>query len=798
MKLRLLISLALLPVAVFGITRHVSLDGTQAYSSIQAAIDDAVSGDLVLVHPGRYMENIDLSGKSNVTLASFEYTTADTSYISNTIIDGSNGDTSTILIYENAVNCTIRGFSITGGKGYDFWSGQVAYQVSGGGILILRNNSVTLTHLEIYGNHAAGGGGITVSAPNTVVLSGVNIYNNYATYLGGGMCIGSHPYHGGPGIVFNPTDRCSIYNNYAPWGMDIHWHYTHAVTMDVYLKKFTVPQWEKYYADYFDYRDLNSPYSTFDIQEAYLQPLDADLYVSPGGDDGNDGLSPASPLKTPSLAMQRIASNPQNPNTVHLMPGEHHNIIGGDYISIAIKDHCILKGASEEQTRIYGSNLLYSTGAVTMGISRYGMTLRDLSITTVNSSAIFSWDVFDSLIENVCIENSTVEHAMVFFGLGESTYTMRNLTMRNNCSTCSDFGLRIAGRIITLDNIVMTDNQTLGLPEENDQEGGAFDIDVTEKLTIRNSKFVNNTHYSVDGWANFRIMGWSMEGNEFGGIVDIDNCLFAYNHTYGGARDYRFTGMTVLNITNTTFANNVGTYGVLLSSGSETNRIVNTIFSNNSAPCDIWAFSNSTIENCLFTKNDNIYRTFDNQPLEWGVNNLVGTDPLFSGSDPALPCSYYLYADAVNGFSPAIDAGTMDSAILPAGYVIPEYDAFGFNRVYGSGIDIGCFESQGHTGNEDVINPPANALQLANYPNPFNPSTTISYSIPAGGNVNVSIYNVKGQLVNTLVSEYKSKGNYQIVWQGKDSNGRSVASGLYFARLVSGGKSISGKMLLMK
>ena len=97
-----------------------------------------------------------------------------------------------------------------------------------------------------------------------------------------------------------------------------------------------------------------------------------------------------------------------------------------------------------------------------------------------------------------------------------------------------------------------------------------------------------------------------------------------------------------------------------------------------------------------------------------------------------------------------------------------------------------------------MINPPASALQLANYPNPFNPSTTISYSIPADGNVNVSIYNVKGQLVNTLVSEYKSKGNYQIVWQGKDSNGRSVASGLYFARLVSGGKSISGKMLLMK
>ncbi|MDD3097062.1 MAG: hypothetical protein PHU99_05030, partial [Candidatus Cloacimonetes bacterium] len=90
----------------------------------------------------------------------------------------------------------------------------------------------------------------------------------------------------------------------------------------------------------------------------------------------------------------------------------------------------ILKGASEAQTRVYAPNLLSGTGAVTMGIGRYGMTLRDLSITTVTSSAIFSWDVFDSLIENVCIENSTVEHALVFFGLGRSTYTMRNLTFQ--------------------------------------------------------------------------------------------------------------------------------------------------------------------------------------------------------------------------------------------------------------------------------------------------------------------------------------------------------------------------------
>jgi len=798
MKKYLLLTLVLLPLAVFGVTRHVSLDGTQAYSSIQVAINDAMSGDTVLVHPGRYMENIDLSGKSNITLASFEYTTADTSYISSTIIDGSNGDTSTILIYENAVDCTIRGFSITGGNGYDYFHGVSEYQIFGGGIFIDANNSVTLAKLRIFDNRASSGGGLAIFAPNSVGMNSVEIFDNHARYLGGGMLIGSHPYQGGPGIVFSQTDRCSIYNNYAPWGMDIHWHYTHAVTMDVYLKKFTVPQWEKYYADYFDYSDLSSPYSTFDIQEGHLQPLDTDLYVSPTGDDGNDGLSPASALKTPSLAMQRIASNPQNPNTVHLMPGEHHNIIGGDYISIAIKDHSILKGASEAQTRVYAPNLLSGTGAVTMGIGRYGMTLRDLSITTVNSSAIFSWDVFDSLIENVCIENSTVEHALVFFGLGKSTYTMRNLTMRNNTSIYSDFGLRIAGRIITLDNIVMTDNQTLGLPDiEFHQQGGAFDIDVTEKLIIRNSKFVNNTHYSVNGWANFRIIGWGADITDYAGTVEIDNCLFANNQTYGGARNIDFYRIADVRIVNSTFANNVGTYSDFLLVSSESTKIVNNIFSNNNAYYDIKA-KNALIENCLFTKTNNIYRTYDNQPLEWGVNNLIGTDPLFSGSDPALPSSYYLYSDDVNGYSPAIDAGTMDAAILPLGYTIPQYDAFGFNRVYGSGIDIGCYESQGFTGNEEELNPAINALHLANYPNPFNPSTTISYSIPTNGDVSLTIYNAKGQLVNTLVSEYKNQGNYQIVWHGKDSNGRSVASGLYFTRLVASGKSISNKMLLLK
>jgi len=794
MKKYLLLSLLLIPILVYGITRHVSLDGTQAYTSIQVAINDAQSGDVILVHPGRYIENIDLSNKQNLILASLEYTTGDTTYVSTTIIDGSANANSTVLFYENAVNIILRGFSITGGRGYDLFAGASPRQIFGGGVFFRSNCSANLINLNIYGNKASMGGGITIIETNNIILSNVNVYNNIARYTGGGLLIGSSPQGGSPTIVFSQTDRCSVYNNFAQWGMDIHWHYIHNGTVSVYLKKFTVPVYERYYADHYDAGYDTSPYVVFDIQEAYLQPVDADIYVSPNGSDSNDGLSPATAIKTPSLGFQRIASNPTQTRTVHLLAGEHHNVLMGEYIPIAMKDYTVLQGVSETQTRLYAENLIRGTGVVTMGIRRYGMTMKNVSITTSMASALFSWEIFDGHYENITVENSSVSRWMIAMGYINSIITMKNITMRNNTAQNYDFGMNVRGSVIKLDNVVIRDSGVPSMPGPWDRGCGTFDIAVRDTLIVRNSKFINNTHYSEDGFGHFR----TSSGPQFSPVIIFDNCLFAYNHTHGGARDIDiFFGQSV-DFTNCTFANNTGSYPDYLLIGTNENRIVNCIFSNNSNTYDIRTTIDTHIENSLFSKTQNIYRVYEDQSLNWGVNNLIGTDPLFSGSDPALPSSYYLFTDDVNGYSPAIDAGTMDSAILPPGYTIPQYDAFGFYRVYGSGIDIGCYESQGYTGNEEELNHPVSVLQLANYPNPFNPSTTINYNVPADGKVSLTIYNSRGQLVNTLVSEPRTKGNYQVVWTGKDSSGNYVASGLYFTRLVSGGKSISNKMLLMK
>ncbi|MDP2173628.1 MAG: T9SS type A sorting domain-containing protein [Candidatus Cloacimonadaceae bacterium] len=89
-------------------------------------------------------------------------------------------------------------------------------------------------------------------------------------------------------------------------------------------------------------------------------------------------------------------------------------------------------------------------------------------------------------------------------------------------------------------------------------------------------------------------------------------------------------------------------------------------------------------------------------------------------------------------------------------------------------------------------------LLKGNYPNPFNPSTTIDYQIPAKGNVRLEIYNMKGQKVQTLVNELKTSGSHSVVWNGIDQSGHSVVSGVYFYRLVTENNTITKRMLLLK
>ncbi len=101
------------------------------------------------------------------------------------------------------------------------------------------------------------------------------------------------------------------------------------------------------------------------------------------------------------------------------------------------------------------------------------------------------------------------------------------------------------------------------------------------------------------------------------------------------------------------------------------------------------------------------------------------------------------------------------------------------------------------TPNDDNVTP-VFTLDANNFPNPFNPETTIAFSVPAAGATTLKIYNLKGQVVRTLVNDVREAGNHSVVWNGMDDNGNSVASGMYLYRVNHNDKSITRKMLLAK
>jgi len=88
---------------------------------------------------------------------------------------------------------------------------------------------------------------------------------------------------------------------------------------------------------------------------------------------------------------------------------------------------------------------------------------------------------------------------------------------------------------------------------------------------------------------------------------------------------------------------------------------------------------------------------------------------------------------------------------------------------------------------------------LPNYPNPFNPRTTISYSLESDGQVELAVYSARGARVRTLVSEWQtSDASHTVIWDGKDSKGQAQSSGVYYARLESQGTAALLKMVLLK
>jgi M6 family metalloprotease-like protein len=106
--------------------------------------------------------------------------------------------------------------------------------------------------------------------------------------------------------------------------------------------------------------------------------------------------------------------------------------------------------------------------------------------------------------------------------------------------------------------------------------------------------------------------------------------------------------------------------------------------------------------------------------------------------------------------------------------------------------------AQGFTSEDDLTIKNDLYVLKNNYPNPFNPETNIEYNLNKDSNVKIQVFNIKGELVKTLVNSFKEQGNYSIIFDGKDDFGNSISSGLYFYKMTSDSFVTTKKMILLK
>lgn len=738
-------------------------DGTGDFVTIQEGIDAATDGDTVLVHPGTYYENLSIENKS-VTLASLYLTTGEEGYISQTIIDGNDIDTTIIMMYSNG--SLISGFTVRGGKG-------VGNLPSGGGFRI-RYSEVTVSDCVVEDNRARRGGGMEISHQSQVHLAGVTIRNNLSYTTGGGLSI----FYPETAVTFDPDNLCNIYHNYAGAGNDIS-KSSLSEPMDVFVDTFTVAHYDQFF--FICFNENGEPYPediTFNALHGKIEPIAADLYVSAEGDNNNSGTSAADPLQSIHYALALIEPDSLTTRYIHVADGFYSPHNTSEKLPLNLRPNVYLIGESMQNTIIDGDELAPFI---------HGRKQKA-----------------DYLIENFTFQNYKAFHHGIIYPIGfslnnskshalddereEGLIRLNNIYITNNKS----YAWLVTGFMsnIFMNNVIIEDNETNlvlyivipytdivnnevvlknmimnnittfqpenGLQAKGIQLMAGTSGMLTDKyLRIMNSQFTNihnilpNPNPSPEPYISLVI---GLEGDV---NVDIINCTIADNQDdqCDTATAISARSQIELNIVNSILYNNTR-YEIVLGRPSGT----------------IYSAATANVSHSLIQGGEDNVVVHPNSTLNWGEGN-IDTYPYFVGEGD--------YPYMLMNHSAAIDAGTLD---LPEGVELPEYDLAGNPRIFGDNIDMGAYEWQGTFAEPFVI--PVNTPKLQVYPNPFNPESTIALSIHSAAEVEIALYNAKGQKVRNILSQPMQAGEHRISFDGKDERGRILASGVYLLSLT--------------
>jgi len=235
----------------------------------------------------------------------------------------------------------------------------------------------------------------------------------------------------------------------------------------------------------------------------------------------------------------------------------------------------------------------------------------------------------------------------------------------------------------------------------------------------------------------------------------------------------------------------IGAYDVTITGTDATTGINYEYTSPDATPVavevDILDFPNMPVTAIIYTVTGTVEFGIEHDPVAGALvtlTNANGTFEIATGNNGSFTLNPYSgsYTLTVTGthYSETIE-------YTPTTFVVPYTDT-----------DPWVIWVNQSSSDDDHVSVPTVTKLKSNYPNPFNPSTKIAFDIAHAGNVSIDVYNIKGQRVKTLVNGYYEIGNHSIIWNGDDSTGRSVGSGIYFYRMTTNGYNSVQKMLLMK
>ena len=845
------------------------------YTTIQAAIDTASAGDTVLVQPGTYVENINFIGK-NIVVGSLFLTTGNTAYISQTVIDGDSSGS--VVMFESGENSTtiICGFTITNGFGHDpTWEIPFPPTAIGGGITCRDSSSPTLRDLVIAKNNAVSmGGGIYCLSSNPLLINvtivensshrGGGIYldlsspslnhvvitENSALYGGGILCDESNPTltnvaiklneailqgggiycEGNSNPIFDPDDRPSVFLNKA--GLTGYDLFTiDDATINVVVDTFTVINPTEFHA----YPMENF---SFDILNAKIEPVLADLYVDPNGSDNNSGLSPTKPLQTIGYALVKVDADSSHPRTILLgegvyspsATGENYPIYWRSYVSLlgAGKGVTILDAEGQNGVIFCYDDSSFSIESLTIRNSAAGYwggaidcngsspTLSHLEISDNSCSGIYCWDRSSPILNDVTLSRNTADRGSGLYCAVHSSPTLTNVIITENAATTGGGGIycrEYSSPVLT--HVTISGNSGGGIYCDDYSSPSLSNVTINDN-TGRGISCVNSTP---------ELDHVIISGNSGGGLflsssnATLVNVVISGN-TAGGGGGGIWISHSEPTLTNVAIIGNTGTKGGGIFCSTSSPFLTNVTMAKNVATDTyyggggIYCFDHSypTLVNTILWNNDpqEIYYhwglpddsnavTISYSDVQGGIATIVtndlGTINWLDGNIDTDP----LFVDAENGDfhlqegSPTIDAGTAFFAWEGDTLVNLSADDY-----VGSAPDMGAFEFGALSTEDDSPLLPTEFVLHQNYPNPFNPATTIRYNLPQDSRIRLTVYDIIGRELVRLRNESDQAGYHSIIWNGRDNAGREVPSGIYIARLVTPGYTKSIKMVLLR